>query len=81
MVAKFRCPCCGYRTLVAPAALGLCPVCWWEDDGQEDADAGEVHLTVNGDLSLTEARAYFADCGAAHPRFLRYVRQPQLSEQ
>jgi hypothetical protein len=28
--------------------MGLCPVCWWEDDGQEDADATEVRLTVNG---------------------------------
>ena len=28
--------------------MGLCPVCWWEDDGQEDADASEVRLTVNG---------------------------------
>ena len=79
-MARFRCPCCGYRTLDAPAALALCPVCWWEDDGQEDADASEVHLTVNGDLSLAEAREYFHRCGAAHPRFLPYVRVPELSE-
>ena len=37
----FRCPCCGYRTLDAPDAMKLCPVCWWEDDGQEDEDAHE----------------------------------------
>src|SRR5580692_13022474 len=36
--ARFRCPCCGFRTLEAPAAMALCPVCWWEDDGQEDDD-------------------------------------------
>ena len=77
---QFRCPCCGYKTLDAPAALGLCPVCWWEDDGQEDDDAGEIHLTVNGQLSLREAREYFAECGAAHPRFLPYVRQPMPAE-
>ena len=35
--------------------MGLCPVCWWEDDGQEDADASDVRLTVNGQLSLDEA--------------------------
>ena len=78
--AQFRCPCCGNRTLEAPAALALCPVCWWEDDGQEDADAADVHMTVNGDLSLAEAREYYASCGAAHPRFLRYVRDPEASE-
>ena len=47
--------------------MALCPVCWWEDDGQEDADAAEVHHTVNGGLSLSEAREYYARCGASHP--------------
>jgi hypothetical protein len=78
---RFRCPCCGYKTLEAPEALALCPVCWWEDDGQEDKDASDVRLTVNGALSLDEARAHFAQCGAAHPRFLPYVRKAQLTEQ
>jgi hypothetical protein len=79
--ARFRCPCCGCRTLEAPAALALCPVCWWEDDGQEDADASDIRLTVNGHLSLTEARASYLRCGAADPRFLRYVRKPEVTEQ
>ncbi len=78
---RYRCPCCGYKTLQAPNAMGLCPVCWWEDDGQEDNDASEVRLTVNGQLSLNEARAHYAHCGAAHPRFLRYVRKPHVTEQ
>lgn len=80
MTARFRCPCCGYRTLEAPGSLALCPVCWWEDDGQEDGDACEVRLTVNGQLSLQQARECYAVCGAADPRFLPYVRQPQASE-
>ena len=77
----YLCPCCGCRTLEAPGALGLCPVCWWEDDGQEDADAGEVRLTVNGQLSLKEARLSYQECGAADRRFLPYVRPPEVSEQ
>jgi hypothetical protein len=68
------------RTLEAPGALALCPVCWWEDDGQEDADASDVRLTVNGDLSLQEARNFYARCGAAHPRFLPYVRKPMETD-
>jgi hypothetical protein len=56
-------------------------VCWWEDDGQEDVDAFEIRLTVNGDLSLAEARQHYARCGAAHPRFLPYVRGPENAEQ
>jgi len=43
--------------------MALCPVCWWEDDGQEDADASDVRLTVNGALSLSEAREHYAQCG------------------
>lgn len=80
MSKRFRCPCCGYRTLDAPAAMALCPVCWWEDDGQEDVDAGEVRNTVNGQLSLAQAREHFVHFGAADPRFLPYVREPQLTE-
>jgi len=79
--AGYRCPCCGFKTLEAPGALALCPVCWWEDDGQDDMDAAEVRLTVNGDLSLDEAREHYARCGAAHPRLLPYVRQPLHSEE
>jgi hypothetical protein len=78
---RFRCPCCGYKTLETAGAQALCPVCWWEDDGQEDEDAAEVRLTVNGQLSLNEAREHFALCGAADPRFLPYVRKPQVTEQ
>ena len=81
MSLLFRCPCCGYRTLQTPESMELCPVCWWEDDGQDDADAGDVRLTVNGELSLSQARMHFVTCGAAHPRFLSYVRKPQVSEQ
>jgi hypothetical protein len=78
---RYRCPCCGYRTLDAPETLGLCPVCWWEDDGQEDEDAYEVRLTVNGQLSLSEARLNYSQFGASHPRFLPYVRQPEVTEE
>ena len=61
--------------------MGLCPVCWWEDDDQDDLDASEVRRTVNGELSLSEARLHYSQCGAAHPRFLPYVRRALLCEQ
>jgi hypothetical protein len=37
----------------------MCPVCWWEDDGQDDRDADEVRGGPNGVLSLTQARANY----------------------
>lgn len=76
--AAFRCPCCGALTLSEPDAMQLCPVCWWEDDGQWSGDAVDdpslEPSTVNGALSLHEARQNYGLCGAAHPRFVRYVR-------
>lgn len=77
---QFRCPCCSARTLKIPDAMQLCPVCWWEDDGQDSADADSIHATVNGDLSLEEARRNFLRFGASHPRFVRFVRQPNPEE-
>lgn len=75
-----RCLCCGYKTLSRPEALELCEVCWWQDDGQDDADADEVHGTVNGLLSLSEARRNFRTLGAADARFITHVRAPRPEE-
>ncbi len=61
--------------------MEMCPVCWWEDDGQDTDDAYDVRGTVNGDLSLAEARLNYQLFGASHPRFVRYVREAKFSEE
>jgi len=61
--------------------MELCPVCWWEDDGQDSDNAFDVHATVNGQLSLHEARLNYRQFGAAHPRFTNYVRRPTPEEE
>lgn len=53
------CPCCGYLTLTEAVAYEICPVCCWEDDGQDDPRADEVWGGPNGRLSLTAARENF----------------------
>ncbi len=55
------CPCCGYPTLGARGNYEICTICWWEDDGQDDADADTLNDGPNGAYSLTQARANFAD--------------------
>ncbi|MBB6365897.1 hypothetical protein FHR56_001010 [Xanthomonas sacchari] len=54
-----RRPCCGYKALSERAAFEICAVCFWEDDGQDDNDADEVLGGLNGNLSLTQARANY----------------------
>ena len=76
----FPCPCCGNRTLSEPAAFEICPVCFWEDDGQDDSDADAVWGGANDDLSLAVARENFKRIGAADPRNLPHVRPPTQEE-
>jgi hypothetical protein len=58
----------------------ICQVCFWEDDGQDDADADNVHGGSNGLLSLTQARQNYREFGACDPQKLKYVRKPRPEE-
>ncbi|WP_455962165.1 CPCC family cysteine-rich protein [Methylorubrum aminovorans] len=77
-VSDHRCPCC--RTLNERGGFEICPVCFWEDDGQDDHDADIVRGGPNRGLSLTEARRNYATCGAADPINLFHARPPTASE-
>ena len=47
-------------TLAERGGFEICPVCFWEDDGQDDPDADLVMGGPNGRLSRTQARHNFA---------------------
>lgn len=74
------CPCCGYRTLTDRGGFEICPVCYWEDDGQDDADADVVRGGPNGRLSLTEARGNYRLYGACAQGYVGLVRKPTAEE-
>ena len=76
----FRCPCCKCRTLDARGDFDVCPVCFWEDDGQGDHDANMVRGGPNGSLSLAQAQANFRRFGACEERFIDKVRPPRVEE-
>lgn len=76
----YRCPCCRSVTLAERGGFEICPVCFWEDDGQDDADADIVRGGPNGSLSLTQARENHARIGAYEERVLRHVRPPRPEE-
>jgi hypothetical protein len=77
---SFRCPCCKCKTLHGRGHFELCPVCWWEDDGQDDADAERVLGGPNGELSLRRAQTNFQTFGAAEEIFKDRVRPPEPDE-
>ncbi|MFF4509354.1 CPCC family cysteine-rich protein [Streptomyces sp. NPDC001401] len=80
MGGPYRCPCCGYLTLAERGLYEICPVCFWEDDGQDDHDADRVRGGPNGRLSLTEARQNFHAIGASDQRRTQFVREPLSQE-
>ncbi len=75
-----RCPCCLCLTLSERDSFDICPVCFWEDDGQDDHDADVVRGGPNGSLSLTSARANFKRFGACDERSVFHVRPAGLDE-
>jgi hypothetical protein len=73
------CPCCGHSTLGERAGFEICPVCFWEDDGQDDVDAHE-ELGGPNRGTLWEARANFLKFGACEEAARRHVRPPAADE-
>jgi hypothetical protein len=78
---RYPCPCCRCKTLTERGGFEICPVCCWEDDGQDDADADVVRAGPNGGLSLSEARENYKRCGACDEQFVVEVRKPLPEEQ
>jgi len=72
--AAYRCPCCRFTTLAERGGYEVCPVCSWEDDGQDDHDADEVRGGPNSDVSLTQARENFRLLGAFIADAVPHVR-------
>jgi len=77
---RYACPCCRCLTLEERGGYDLCPVCFWEDDGQDDQDAHRVRGGPNGRLSLTQARQNYAAFGACDERCQQHVRPPLPAE-
>jgi hypothetical protein len=75
-----RCPCCGFKTLNGRGQYEICPVCFWEDDGQDEHDCDEVRGGPNRSLSLTAARANFKGFGAKDRGSIANVRKPSPDE-
>lgn len=76
----YPCPCCKFKTLRERGGDEICPVCFWEDDGQDEADAERVLGGPNGNLSLRQAQENFRQFAACDERFRANVR-PALPDE
>ena len=79
MPERFPCPCCGRATLSERGGYEICPVCFWEDDGQDSDDADARRGGPNR-VSLTEGRRNYLTLGAAEAKDLAHVRPPTAGE-
>ena len=68
-----QCPCCDYFTLEEPPQKSdVCPVCFWEDDG-EYLDRPDLESSQNNGLTLREARENFRNVGACEVEMVEHV--------
>ena len=77
---RFACPCCRFLTLDERDGFEICPVCFWEDGGQDDQDAALVRGGPNGALSLEQARRNYAMFGRCDEGVKGWVRPPLPAE-
>jgi hypothetical protein len=66
-------------TLSKCSRYRVCPVCLWEDDGQNDHDAHRVRDGYNG-VSLAQARANFVAFGAYDEQSVPFARPAEPHE-
>ena len=76
----YRCPCCRALTLHGRGGFEMCPVCWWEDDGQDEHDLDTMRGGPNGTLTLREARENYRRFGASEALYADRVRKPRPEE-
>lgn len=69
---RHQCPCCDYFTLPERGSYLICPVCFWEDDGQ-DFDRADEPSGPNHGITLRSARENFLQFGACEKTMVRNV--------
>jgi len=69
---RHLCPCCDFVTLPERANYLICPVCFWEDDGQ-DVDALDEQSGPNHGITLRQGRTNFETLGACEEAMVKNV--------
>ena len=79
-MAKHKCPCCGYYTLMdeRTGVYEFCNVCFWKDDPTQSQNP-DLSPGSNG-VSLNQARKNFKKFGAITEYCKQFVRPPKPEE-
>ena len=72
LTPREQCPCCDYISLPERSNYLICPICFWEDDGQ-DLDDLDSQSGPNHGITLRQARANFVEFGACERDMLKNV--------
>lgn len=69
---RHLCPCCDFVTLPERGNYLICPVCFWEDDGQ-DLHIVDEPSPPNHGITLREGRTNFEKFGACEQSMVKNV--------
>ena len=67
-----QCPCCDYISLPERGNFLICPICFWEDDGQ-DIDELDTESGPNHYITLRQGRDNFNELGACELKMKEHV--------
>lgn len=68
------CPCCDYKALSTKGEYDICPVCFWEDDGNTDPKS----FSSPNHMTLAQARENFTKFGAVNESSLQFLEADRL---
>ncbi|MBI3649559.1 MAG: hypothetical protein HY231_00745 [Acidobacteria bacterium] len=67
-----QCLCCDYISLPERGTYLICPICFWEDSGQ-DIDELDLPSSSNHGLTLREGRNNFIRLGVCQEAMVKYL--------
>lgn len=72
----FSCPCCEFKTLSTKGEYDICPVCFWEDDGNRDPN----YYSSPNHMTLAQARENFVEFGGVSESSLQFLELDRLEK-
>jgi hypothetical protein len=70
----YSCPCCEFKTLPTKGEYDICPVCFWEDDGNRDPN----YYSSPNRMILAQARKNFVEFGGVNESSLQFLESDRL---